>query len=43
LGSSLEFENNTDFWFKYITFIKDNLKDISLAKAMFEQKLLNSK
>jgi hypothetical protein len=23
--------------------IKDNLKDISLAKAMFEQKLLNSK
>jgi len=36
MGSSLEFENNTDLWFKYIQFIQDILKDVSLARAMFE-------
>ena len=39
MASSLEAENDTDLWLRYTTFILDHLKDASLVRAKFEQKL----
>mmetsp|Transcript_13368 Transcript_13368/g.22753 ORF Transcript_13368/g.22753 Transcript_13368/m.22753 type:complete len:410 (-) Transcript_13368:53-1282(-) len=43
LSSSLDFENDIQFWMKYIKFIQEHLNDVSLARAKFEQKQQNSK
>jgi hypothetical protein len=39
LSSSLEMENDAEFWLLYANFIHEQLKDPSLARAKFEQKL----
>jgi len=35
----MEAENDTELWLRYTTFIQDHLKDASLVRAKFEQKL----
>jgi len=40
LGSSA---SNLDLWLTYIKFLQDHVKDASLVRAMFEQKLKHSK
>lgn len=39
MASSLEAENDTELWLRYTAFILDHLKDASLVRAKFEQKL----
>lgn len=39
LSSSLEMENDAEFWLLYTNFIHEQLKDPSLVRAKFEQKL----
>lgn len=43
MGSTLELQNDFALWMKYAEFIQDKLKDASLMRAKFEQKLSNSK
>lgn len=42
LGSSVEMENDIQFWLIYTNFILEHLKDSALVKAKFEQKLQSS-
>lgn len=39
MSSSIEAENDTELWLRYTGFIQDHLKDASLVRAKFEQKL----
>lgn len=43
MGSSLELQNSYALWQSYSEFIQEKLKDVSLMRAKFEQKLANSK
>lgn len=42
MSTSVEAENDTDLWLRYTNFIQDHLKDPSLVRAKFDQKLKNS-
>lgn len=39
MSTSIEAENDTELWLRYTNFIQDQLKDASLVRAKFEQKL----
>jgi hypothetical protein len=39
ISSSIEMETNIDFWLMYTNFIQEHLKDTTLVRAKFEQKL----
>ena len=39
MGSHLDLQNSYPLWQSYAEFIQDKLKDVSLMKAKFEQKL----
>lgn len=43
MGSHLVLQNSYPLWQSYSEFIQDKLKDVSLMRAKFEQKLVNSK
>ena len=43
LGSSLDLENSNTLYLAFMSFIQDHLKDNTLVRAKYEQKLKHSK
>lgn len=43
MGSHIDLQNSYPLWQSYAEFIQEKLKDVTLMRAKFEQKLANSK